>query len=232
MSDSYGQESNNQFGRDTASHTGAREGVADRFDGSNNTTGFGQTTTSGQGDFSNRSNETGTSGYNTLGHSGNTGEAQGFGSNNQDTFGSTVNTAEGHGSSDLGASGGDFGRSAMDHNSRTGGGASALDHNSRTGGGISATDYNSGAGNTGGGIDAGSGAGARYGTDNTPGTTLNEYAAGSDNHAGKPSMGDKLQGGAEKLVGKLTKNPEKVERGQERKEGEFSQNRGANNENF
>ncbi|KAJ6580311.1 hypothetical protein B0H10DRAFT_2235337 [Mycena sp. CBHHK59/15] len=39
----------------------------------------------------------------------------------------------------------------------------------------------------------------------------------SNNPGGKPSVGDKIKGGAEKLVGKVTKNPEMIERGQQRK---------------
>ncbi|KAJ7067820.1 hypothetical protein C8F01DRAFT_1115836 [Mycena amicta] len=41
---------------------------------------------------------------------------------------------------------------------------------------------------------------------------------------GKPTMGDKLKGGAEKLAGKVTNNPGMQERGQERKMGEFERN--------
>ncbi|KAF7791468.1 hypothetical protein EIP86_002484 [Pleurotus ostreatoroseus] len=37
----------------------------------------------------------------------------------------------------------------------------------------------------------------------------------------KPSMGDKVMGGMEKLAGKVTRNEGMVERGQERKEGDF-----------
>ncbi|KAJ7810291.1 hypothetical protein B0H14DRAFT_2864066 [Mycena olivaceomarginata] len=112
----------------------------------------------------------------------------------------------------------------------------------RTGGGNFETcgmDHNSGPGYTGGGFDMGSGAGsvdtgAGMGTNTTfscdeygagTGTSSNDYStdATSDlNHGGKPTMKDRIKGGAEKLVGQVTRNPELVEKGQLRKEGEFS----------
>ncbi|KAF7364799.1 hypothetical protein MVEN_00349900 [Mycena venus] len=117
----------------------------------------------------------------------------------------------------------------------------------RTGGGnfgTSGMDHNSGPGNTGGGFDTGSGAGVGTGTGigaNTmsssneygsedrnqygTGTSSNDYGTGAtsdSNHGGKPTMKDRIKGGAEKIVGQVTKNPELVEKGQLRKEGEFS----------
>ncbi|GLB38671.1 hypothetical protein LshimejAT787_0505360 [Lyophyllum shimeji] len=42
----------------------------------------------------------------------------------------------------------------------------------------------------------------------------------------KPSVGDRMRGGAERVAGKLTRNPEMVERGEERSTGEFDATRG------
>ncbi|KAF8215046.1 hypothetical protein K438DRAFT_769225 [Mycena galopus ATCC 62051] len=145
---------------------------------------------------------------------------------------------------------GTSGTSAMDHNSgpgQAGGfdvgsgadtGATAME---RTGGnyGTSGMDHNSGPGNSGGGFDAGSGADVGTGTGgyaagNTTSSSKeydseNQYDTGST--GAKPSTSDKIKGGAEKLVGKITKNPEMVERGQQRKQGEFS-NDSSNNQNL
>ncbi|KAJ7276886.1 hypothetical protein C8J57DRAFT_1504722 [Mycena rebaudengoi] len=98
-------------------------------------------------------------------------------------------------------------------------------------------NQNSGPGNSGGGFDTGSGAAGvgagtgGYGAGNTTsssneygsgnqystGSSSNEYGDTSNNSGGKPSVGDKIKGGAEELVGKVTKNPEMIERGQQRK---------------
>ncbi|KAJ7741383.1 hypothetical protein B0H16DRAFT_1464561 [Mycena metata] len=85
-------------------------------------------------------------------------------------------------------------------------------------------------GETGEGMGAGTGTGGvGYGPGNTT-SSSNKYGSGTDDlspsnqhggttdtHGAKPSIGDKIIGGAEKLVGKATKNPEMVEKGQERK---------------
>ncbi|KAJ7697884.1 hypothetical protein B0H17DRAFT_1197215 [Mycena rosella] len=58
-----------------------------------------------------------------------------------------------------------------------------------------------------------------YGSGNhySTGSSSNEYGDTSNNSGGKPSVGDKIKDGAEKLFGKVTKNPETIERGQQRK---------------
>ncbi|KAJ6507571.1 hypothetical protein DFH09DRAFT_1334565 [Mycena vulgaris] len=121
----------------------------------------------------------------------------------------------------------------------TGSGAGAGAALGRTGGnfGTSGMVQNSGPGNSGGGFDTGSGAAGvgagtdGYGAGNTTsssneygsgnqystGSSSNEYGDTSNNSGGKPSVGDKIKGGAEKLVGKVTKNPEMIGRGQQRK---------------
>ncbi|KAJ7148227.1 hypothetical protein C8R46DRAFT_1128090, partial [Mycena filopes] len=80
-------------------------------------------------------------------------------------------------------------------------------------GGQTDSSYGSG-GRTG---DLGSGGMQREGEFGSSGGNRNEFGAA------KPSMGDKVKGGAEKLVGKMTGNPNMQERGQERKMGEFEQ---------
>ncbi|KAF7348205.1 hypothetical protein MSAN_01773600 [Mycena sanguinolenta] len=132
--------------------------------------------------------------------------------------------------------GGTFRTSAMDHNSGPGvdGGfdvGSGADTGTRTNNfGSSAMDQNSGPG-VGGGFDTGSHAAGGYNT--TTSTNANESGSGThygtgvssddyaDNHTTKPSMGDKIKGGTEKLVGKVTNNPEMVEKGQQRKQGDL-----------
>ncbi|KAF8149665.1 hypothetical protein K438DRAFT_1988814 [Mycena galopus ATCC 62051] len=109
----------------------------------------------------------------------------------------------------------------------------------------SGMDRNSGPGNTGGGFYMGNGAsGVGPGTDmganttsssnehgsenqnqHVTGASSNDYGTGAmsdSNHGGKPTMKDRVRGGAEELLGQVTKNPELVEKGQLRKEGEFS----------
>ncbi|KAJ7364902.1 hypothetical protein DFH08DRAFT_279224 [Mycena albidolilacea] len=144
------------------------------------------------------------------------------------------------GSGTYGTSGGNFGASSgMDHNSGPGIGGgfdvgSGADPAARGDfGGTSAMDHNSGPGNS-GGFDVGSGAASGgYPADHTTSSsneyagTSNDYGAAPENYGGKPSVGDKIKGGAEKIVGKVTKNPELVERGQQRKEGAFANNAGA-----
>jgi len=68
--------------------------------------------------------------------------------------------------------------------------------------------------------------GGGYGT----GTSGGDYATGNtgiDDTSGdaainKPSAGDKMRGSAEKMIGKVTKNPNMQERGQERKTGNMN----------
>ncbi|KAJ6467521.1 hypothetical protein C8R47DRAFT_813524 [Mycena vitilis] len=61
--------------------------------------------------------------------------------------------------------------------------------------------------------------GQNFDTDRDNFGTGNRDEFGAETH-GKPSMGDKLKGGAEKLAGKVTGNAGMQERGQERKMGD------------
>ncbi|KAJ6585445.1 hypothetical protein B0H19DRAFT_1109697 [Mycena capillaripes] len=222
----------------------------DRFDNGTNNTGLGHTTnmntSAPEGGFNDYGvTEVASGGSNNrdnLGTSGNTGGH--FGSSAMDYNSGAGNTGGGF---DTGSAAGTGGASAMDYNSgagNTGGGFDTgsaggygTSGNTASNFGTSAMDDNSGPGNTGGRFDVGSGADTTgYGSGNTTstneygagttGTTTssNEYGATSANSSGKPTMGDKVKGGAEKLIGKVTKNPDMVERGQERKQGEFSNN--------
>ncbi|KAJ3728285.1 hypothetical protein C8R42DRAFT_258476 [Lentinula raphanica] len=60
------------------------------------------------------------------------------------------------------------------------------------------------------------GTGSAYGTGNDFSTGRDDDSYGSSNTT-KPSFGDKMKGTAEVAAGKLTRNPDMVERGQERK---------------
>jgi hypothetical protein len=65
--------------------------------------------------------------------------------------------------------------------------------------------------------------GDTYNTENTdnfnnqPGVGGNQWSDNQGAQRTKPSMGDKLKGDAEILKGKLTRNPEEVQLGRERK---------------
>ncbi|KAJ3975032.1 hypothetical protein EV361DRAFT_959793 [Lentinula raphanica] len=60
------------------------------------------------------------------------------------------------------------------------------------------------------------GTGSAYGTGNDFSSGRDDDSYGSSNTT-KPSFGDKMKGTAEVAAGKLTRNPDMVERGQERK---------------
>ncbi|KAJ7250031.1 hypothetical protein B0H12DRAFT_685014 [Mycena haematopus] len=165
--------------------------------------------------------------------------------------GSGADTGAGAG---IGRIGGGFGTASMDQNSGPGvGGGFDVGSGADTGGGIgraggnvgtSSMDQNSGPG-VGGGFDAGSGAGTGgYKTTSSTNAEANEYGSGtrrgtgggvsSDDYshnqgAPKPSTGDKIKGGAEKLAGKVTKNPELVEKGQQRKQGDLGNDNAGQN---
>jgi len=222
--------------------TGAGYGAnnrADQFDGGANP-GLQQSTHIDSGASNQDLDSFGTTGrtggmdYNS--GSGNTGGGFDAGSG-ADGYGTSGNTGGNFGTSGMdqnsgpGNTGGGF---------DTGSGAGAGAALGRTGGnfGTSGMDQNSGPGNGGGGFDTGSGAAGvgagmgGYGAGNTTsssnqndsgnqygtGSSSNDYGAQtSDNPGGKASMGDRIKGGAEKLVGKVTNNPEMIERGQQRK---------------
>ncbi|KAJ6540288.1 hypothetical protein B0H19DRAFT_1381498 [Mycena capillaripes] len=78
----------------------------------------------------------------------------------------------------------------------------------------SSMDRNSGAA-----FDLGTGTDSEYVPRNT--NTTDEPGAPSE-RGGKPKIGDKVKGGAEKLAGSVTRNPGLKERGEEHKEGGYS----------
>jgi hypothetical protein len=91
-----------------------------------------------------------------------------------------------------GNTGGHFGSSAMDQNSGPGtGGAFDVGSGAGTGGGYGSSNTTSSANEYGSSNTASSA--NEYGTGNTT-SSSNEYGATSDNHGGKPSMGDKIKG--------------------------------------
>ncbi|KAF7293112.1 hypothetical protein MKEN_01468500 [Mycena kentingensis (nom. inval.)] len=102
--------------------------------------------------------------------------------------------------------------SAMDHNSLSGPGRSAMDHNSAPGTEGAVYNINDRAGGD------GTGTGIQPTTGHHNFDERSPHASGGL-QAGKPTMGDKIVGGAEKLAGSVTKNPAMKEKGIERQQG-------------
>ncbi|KAJ7017900.1 hypothetical protein C8F04DRAFT_415423 [Mycena alexandri] len=96
-------------------------------------------------------------------------------------------------------------------------GAGGVPLNGETGEGMGA-DIGTGTGGVGYGPGKTTSSSNKYGPGADDLSSSDQHGGTSDIHGAKPSMGDKIIGGAEKLVGKATKNPEMVEKGQERKE--------------
>ncbi|KAJ6566814.1 hypothetical protein B0H19DRAFT_1067092 [Mycena capillaripes] len=141
----------------------------------------------------------------------------GLGNNQNDRFESS-NTSGGYGQQDrfdntgsntgTGMTGSNMGTGMTGSNMGTGMNDSSFGSTQRT------DDLSTGGTGYGTGGDFGSSNRDEFGTGNR-----DEF----EGH-GKPSMGDKIKGGAEKLAGKMTGNTGMQERGQERKMGEFERN--------
>ncbi|KAF9465250.1 hypothetical protein BDZ94DRAFT_1254064 [Collybia nuda] len=146
-------------------------------------------------------------------------------------------TAAGYGSSDktgLGGAGatGQYGsETGGGYGSGTSGGYDNKDRETYGSSGTRSTgaggdSYGSSGTDNFGSTNTGAGAGGYGGTTGSGGDT---YGSGTGTGAGqnaKPSMTDKIRGGAEKVAGKMTKNPDLVEKGQDRQTGEFGSGTG------
>jgi len=90
--------------------------------------------------------------------------------------------------------------------------------------GISAAGAGTGMG-AGDSSNGQSGTGAGYGGQ-TRGAGYGQSGVAGQQQPQKASLGDKMRGGLEKVAGKVTKNPELVERGEERATGQFDTSNG------
>ncbi|KAK7036171.1 hypothetical protein R3P38DRAFT_2910889 [Favolaschia claudopus] len=194
--DSYDQNVNNNtiYGTDGTAATGRRTGALESTTGS---TGMGRSDNFNNDTFNDSSRTTG-GGY-------------------QDRFdntGSNMGSTMGGNTASSGMGGGLTGgmRSGMTDTSYGGSTGTRTDDLSQgTGAGLGRNEYDN---------SSSTGRNTDFGGDNFESRNREREFDSSHN---KPSMGDKLKGGAEQLAGKMTGNAGLQERGQERKMGEFNE---------
>ncbi|KAJ7600855.1 hypothetical protein C8J56DRAFT_1038479 [Mycena floridula] len=176
-----------------------------------NSTGLGATST---GDYDSARGTTG--GFN---------ETSSYGNTDTSSYGNTGPQGLGQSGTEFGSAGrtNDFGSRRTEdndfgHSERVG--AGGRDFNASSGAGVGNDNEFGRSERVGaGGRDFNASSGVGVGNDNEfSGSQATDRSEFGSEHT-KPKMGDKLRGTAEELVGKATKNPELIERGQERKTG-------------
>ncbi|KAJ7160160.1 hypothetical protein C8R46DRAFT_1107194 [Mycena filopes] len=119
----------------------------------------------------------------------------------------------------------DYGRTQVGDNTgdTTGAGGVRFDGNTGEGmgagvgpGSASSNTYGSGVATR---FDGNTGEGMGAGTDGVPAAVPPTSSSGAADKPPHATMGDKIKGSAEKVLGKATKNPGIVEMGEQRKEG-------------